>query len=248
MARKLLITNDDGMNAPLLVPLIRYCRKFGEVEVVVPKFEQSGKSQSIEIHKPFEAMQVALAEDVTVWAVDSTPADCVRFACLALGMRPDLVISGINRGLNIGGDTLYSGTVGAASEAVNLGGRGLALSTTTGNYDDRRVLDQLDRVFAFLEEHRLYSIHDLYNVNIPPEPKAIRITRQGGLYFSDSFPKEDETHYRPTGILVWQDSNDDTLDTDATAHGYLTITPLTIDKTARKVYAALKEKMEVPLV
>lgn len=245
MARKILITNDDGMDAPLLLPLIRYCRKFGQVEVVVPKFQQSGKSQGIEIHRPFEATQVALAEDVTVWAVDSTPADCVRFAFLALGMKPDLVISGINRGLNIGGDILYSGTVGAASEAVNLGSRGLALSTTTGHYDDGGVLEQLDGVFAFLEENRLYAIHDLYNVNIPPAPKAIRITRQGGLYFSDSFPREDETHYRPTGILVWQDSSDDTLDTDATVHGFITVTPLSIDKTERKVYGALKEKLEV---
>lgn len=239
MAPHILITNDDGQHAALLLPLIRYCRKFGQVDVVVPKAEQSGKSESIEIHQPFEAKQETLAEDVTIWAVDSTPADCVRFAVLGLGLKPDLVISGINRGLNVGGDILYSGTVGAASEAVNLGFRGLALSTTTGNYDDGQVLSQLDRVFAFLEEEKLYAFHDLYNINIPPQPKAIRITRQGGLYFSDAFPKEGENLYRPTGVLVWQDRGDDTLDTDATAHGYITVTPLTIDKTDKAIYRRL---------
>lgn len=239
MTATILITNDDGMNAPLLLPLIRYCRKFGHVEVVVPDMEQSGKSQSIEIHSPFRARQVALAEDVTVWAVASSPADCVRFAYLGLGMQPDVVISGVNRGLNVGGDILYSGTVGAASEAVNLGGRGLALSTTTGNYDSGQVMDQLDRIFAFLEDGKLFSFHNLYNVNIPPEPRGIRVTRQGGLYYSDSFPREGADTYRPTGVLVWQDSGDDTLDTDATVHGFLTVTPLTIDKTARDVYQKL---------
>lgn len=239
MAATILITNDDGMKAPLLLPLICYCRKFGQVEVVVPRVEQSGKSQSIEIHRSFQAKQVPLAEDVTVWAVDSSPADCVRFAFLGLGLRPDVVISGINRGLNVGGDILYSGTAGAASEAVNLGSRGLALSTTTGNYDNGQVLTQLDRVFAFLEEKALFSLHHLYNVNIPPEPRAIRVTRQGGLYYSDSFPKDGEDTYRPTGVLVWQDSEDDTLDTDATVHGFITVTPLTIDKTARAVYEKL---------
>lgn len=239
MSSRILITNDDGMHAALLIPLIRYCRKFGQVDVVVPKFEQSGKSESIEIHKSFEAKQVALAEDITVWAVDSSPADCVRFALLGLELKPDLVISGINRGLNVGGDILYSGTVGAASEAVNLGVRGLALSTTTGNYDDGEVLTRLDAVFAFLEQEKLFAIHDLYNVNIPPQPKAIRITRQGGLYFSDSFPKAGEDLYHPTGVLVWQDRGDDTLDTDATAHGFITVTPLTIDKTDEAVYRKL---------
>ena len=91
---RILITNDDGAGAAQLVPLILWCRKLGDVTVVVPKQEQSAKSHSIEIHKPFEAKQVELAPGVTVWAVDSTPADCVRFACSGLGLTFDVVISG----------------------------------------------------------------------------------------------------------------------------------------------------------
>ena len=102
---RILITNDDAMYAPQLVPLIRWWQKHGQVTVVVPKFEQSGKSHGIEIHKSFEAKQVTLAEGITAWAVDSTPADCVRFALLGLNQQYDLVVSGINKGLNIGTQT-----------------------------------------------------------------------------------------------------------------------------------------------
>lgn len=242
MALNILITNDDGMNAAQLVPLVHYCRQFGQVEVVVPKVEQSGKSHGIEIHKSFEAKQISIAPDVTIWAVDSTPADCVRFAVLGLHMKPDFVISGVNRGLNIGTDILYSGTVSAASEAVNFGIPALALSTTPQNYDAGQALSQLDTVFTYLKENNVYSFHKLYNVNIPANPKGIRVTRQGGPYFSDSFPMEEQDIYRPTGIMVWQDQGDDTLDTDATLHGYISITPLTTDKTCLAVYEKLAEQ------
>ena len=86
---RILITNDDGAGAAQLLPLIRWCRKLGEVTTIVPKTEQSAKSHSIEIHKAFEAKQVALADDVTIWTVDSTPADCVRFACAGLNLHFD---------------------------------------------------------------------------------------------------------------------------------------------------------------
>ena len=234
---RILIVNDDGVGAEQLLPLIRWCEKLGQVTTVVPKFEQSGKSHGIEIHKPFEAKQVALAPDVTVWAVDSTPADCVRFAVLGLKEEFDLVISGVNRGLNIGTDMMYSGTVGAACEAVNLGLKAVALSTPPKYYD--RATEHLDRILEFFRTHELLSGHNLYNVNIPGNPREIRITRQGGPYYSDDFPAIGDDLYRPTGKPIWEDRGDDTLDTDATLHGYITITPLTVDKTNYDVYRRL---------
>ena len=234
---RILVTNDDGLHASQLLPLIRWCKKLGDVTVVVPKVEQSGKSHGIEIHKPFEAKQVELASDVVVWAVDSTPADCVRFAVLGLGLQFDLVISGVNRGLNIGSDAMYSGTVGAACEAVNLGIQAIALSTPPKYYD--HATDHLDLVFEYILSKKLFSLNDLYNVNIPENPREIRITRQGGPYYSDDFPCIGNDLYRPTGKPIWEDRNDDTLDTDATMHGYITITPLTVDKTNYEVYHKL---------
>lgn len=234
---RILITNDDGIGAAQLLPLIRWCKKLGDVTCVVPKFEQSGKSHSIELHRPIEAKEVELAPGVKVWSVDSSPADCVRFAILGLKMEFDLVISGVNRGLNMGTDILYSGTVGAACEAVNQGIKAVAFSTEPEYYD--HATDHLDQAWAFIQEHDLFSLNDIYNVNIPAEPKGIRITHQGGPYFSDDYIPAGEDLYHASGKPVWQDRGDYTLDTDATLNGYLTITPLTTDKTNWNVYQQL---------
>lgn len=235
---RILITNDDGMHASQLVPLILWARKLGDVTVFVPKVEQSGKSHSFQIREPIEVKQVELAPGVTVWSVDSTPADCVRMAVLGMGMKFDLVISGVNRGLNMGSDIMYSGTVAAASEGVNLGMKALALSTTPGNYD--HATEALDEVWQYIQSRDLYSFNSLYNVNIPPQHKGLRITRQGGPYYTDDFPAIGNDLYQPKGRPVWEDSGNDDLDTDATMHGYITVTPLTIDRTNRAVFEALR--------
>jgi hypothetical protein len=102
---KILITNDDSISSEVLLPLAKWAKQFGEVTVVVPKFEQSGKSHCIEIHKPFEVKQVPFDDDdIKAYTVDSSPADCVRFALEGMKCSFDLVISGINRGLNLGID------------------------------------------------------------------------------------------------------------------------------------------------
>ena len=114
MAMKICITNDDGIYSEGLQRLVAWARKLGEVHVYAPKVEQSAKSPAVEIHKAFEAKPAAVTGAVKAWAVDSTPADCVRFAVLGQKERFDLVISGVNRGLNIGQDIMYSGTCSAA--------------------------------------------------------------------------------------------------------------------------------------
>ena len=236
---RILVTNDDGIGASQLLPLIRWCQKLGDVTVVAPKYEQSAKSHGIEIHKPFEAKQVELAPGITAWAVDSTPADCVRFAILGKQMEFDLVISGINRGLNIGADIMYSGTVSAVCEAVNLGVPAVALSTSPANYPNATA--ELDRILAFFKEHQLMKLHNLYNVNIPENPKGFRFTTQGGPYYSDTFQPEENDMYRPCGLPVWEDRNDMALDTDATLHGYISICPVTINCTDWNIYKKLTE-------
>lgn len=234
----ILITNDDGVGAGQLVPLIRWCQKLGEVTAAVPKFEQSGKSHSIEIHNPFEAKKVDLVPGVTVWAVDSTPADCVRFACSGLGLTFDLVISGVNRGLNLGHDLMYSGTFAAACEAVNNGMKALALSTTVKGYP--RATEHLDTVFAYLQDHRLLERNDLYNINIPEDPKGIRITRQGGPYFLETFQKLENDMYLPVGSPIQSVGQDPTLDTVSHRQGYISITPMTTDRTCHSLFRELQ--------
>lgn len=237
---RILVTNDDGLQAAQLIPLIRWCRKLGDVTAVVPKYEQSGKSHGIEIHRPIEARQVELASDISVWSVDSTPADCVRFAILGLKLEFDLVISGVNRGLNIGTDIMYSGTVGAAFEAAFLGMKALAISTPPEFYE--YAIEHLDRIFTYIEQHNLLSVHSLYNINIPFQAEAILITRQGGPYYSDEYHLLENDMYRPVGHSIYQDRGDNTLDTDAVMHGYISITPLTIERTDQAIYSILKQK------
>ena len=190
--------------------------------------------------RPIEVKEVTLEPGVTAWTVDSTPADCVRLAVLGLKREFDLVISGVNRGLNLGVDTMYSGTVAAASEAVNLGMKAVALSTPFDYYD--HATDHLDQVLAFFEAHKLLERHNFYNVNIPAAPKGIRITRLGGPYYSDDFPLVGDDLYQPKGKPVWSNSGDLSLDTDATlGHGSISVTPMTIDKTCRSIYQSLKD-------
>lgn len=236
---RILITNDDGMEASQLMPLMDWCRKLGDVTVFVPKVEQSGKSHSFEIRKAFEVKQVELAPGYPIWSVDSTPADCVRLAVLGMHLEFDLVISGINRGLNVGTDIMYSGTVGAASEAVNLGIPAVALSTTPANYPNATA--HLDDILEYFRENNLMGIHNLYNVNIPADPKGICITHQGGPYFSDDFPPVGNDFYKPTGKPIWVDSGDLTLDTDAALTGYISIMPLTTNRTDWSIYNKLKK-------
>ncbi len=234
---RILITNDDGIDAPGMLPLVRWAKRYGEVTVVAPKVEQSGKSHGIDIIHPFEVKKIDL-EGVTAYAVDSTPADCIRFALLGLKLEVDLVISGINRGFNMGRDIMYSGTAGAVFEAASVGMKAIALSTSPAYYPE--ATEQLDEVFAYVKEHDLLSYNPIWNINLAPEKKGIRITRQGGLYYSDDFAPQGDDLYIAVGKCVYQDSNNLELDTDAVTHGYTSVMPLALERVNRDVYERLK--------
>ena len=234
---RVLIVNDDSISSPVLKPLALWAQRLGQVTVAVPKFEQSGKSHGIELHKAFEVMKVDFAPGIEAYTVDSTPADCVRYAVLGLHRQFDLVISGINKGYNMGIDILYSGTAGAIFEAAALGIPAIALSTDPKTFEP--ALNQLDMVYDFFVEHDLMGKWSLYNVNFPLECKGIRITRQGGPVYSDDFPDIGNHMVMPTGKYVYQDRNDLALDTDATMHGYVSICPMTLERTNMDVFRAL---------
>lgn len=237
---KICITNDDGIRSEGLQRLVQWAQTLGEVYVYAPKVEQSAKSHAVEIHKPFEAKTDEVPGAVKAWAVDSTPADCVRFAVLGQHEHFDLVISGINRGLNIGQDIMYSGTCSAAMEAVALGINALALSTEPQTFDD--AVAQLDSVWAYITEHDLYGKARLWNVNIPLNTTGeIRITRQGGPYYSDDFAPEGNDMYRPMGKEIYAPAAHSEFDTDCVLRDRcISLSPLTVDRTDWKAYTALK--------
>ena len=235
---RILLTNDDSISSPVLKPLAQWLKQFGDVTVVVPKYEQSGKSHGIEIHKAFEMLPVDdFLPDVKAYTVDSTPADCVRFAIEGMHMEFDFVVSGINRGLNIGIDMIYSGTVGAVFEAACFGIPAVALSTEPKTFDD--ALNSLDEVKAFFDKHELMKKNSLYNVNIPLASKGIRITRMGGRYYGDEFEPQENNMYLPIGKDVWKNTSDYSIDTDAALNGYTSILPLTLDRTNMTVFQEL---------
>lgn len=236
---RILVTNDDGISSAALVPLARWAKKFGEVTVVAPKIEQSGKSHGIDIINPFEVKKVQLADDIEAYSVDSTPADCVRFAILGLKEKYDFVISGINKGYNIGRDIVYSGTVGAIFEAQNYGIKAMAISTDYTSFDS--AIENLDLVGEYFKNNELYKYNSLYNINIPLKVKGIRITRQGGAYYSDEFIPMENDIWRQVGVFVYKYDGNPELDTDSIMDGYISITPLTLERTHVELYEKLKK-------
>ena len=235
---KILITNDDGIASPALAALADWAEQFGEVTVIAPREEQSGKSHSIDFHAPIEIKQTALSTGRKAWSVASTPADCVRFGVLGLKERYDLVLSGINHGYNLGCDIVYSGTVGAIFEAARQGMRGIALSTDFGDY--RGALASLDTLKRYFDERGLLDINGLYNVNIPPVSNGIRITRQGGIFYTDEFVHKGNDMYMQEGSAVHYDTLHEELDIAAIGDGCISITPLAFERTDLAVFEKLK--------
>ena len=234
---RILITNDDGIESPCLLPLAKWAQKFGEVTIVAPKVEQSAKSHGIEIRQAFEVKKVEL-EDIEAYTIDSTPADCVRFAVLGLQKQFDLVLSGINRGLNLGLDIMYSGTVSAVLEADALGLAAIALSAPPKHYVD--AIHDLDDVVAYFRANRLMEKCSIYNVNIPAQHKGLRITRQGGRYYSDDFIPQENDMILPKGKDVFEKADNMERDTDAVLSGnFISVMPLSNSKVNMDVYREL---------
>lgn len=237
---RFLIVNDDGIEAQGIKLLAEWAMKYGEVTVIAPKHEQSGKSHAIDFMNPIEIKRVDFIEGVEAYSMASTPADCVRFGTVGLGRTYDLVLSGINRGVNMSGDIIYSGTMGAIFEAAHQNHRGIAFSTTTDNLEG--AAEYLDAAYSFIVDNALFDHAGLYNVNIPETVKGIKITKQGDAFFSDSFYQVDETTYIQHGVAI-PDSHpeDKDRDTIAFAEGYISVTPMTKERTDLPAFARLTE-------
>ena len=239
---KILVTNDDGINAEGIRILASWARKLGQVTVSAPKMQQSAKSHAINFHDHIEVHQVPYIDGVTAYVVDSTPVDSVRFALLGLEDNDfDLILSGVNKGFNIGEDILYSGTMGCVFEASLRGYRGIAFSTDPTDFSEAEK--RLDEVYGYFVKHKLLSHNDIYNVNIPLNSKGIKWTKQGGAYFNDEFVKIDDTHYHQEGYSIYQMNTDYTLDTDAVMNGYISVTPMTTRRDSMAVFDKLRKKL-----
>ncbi len=238
---RILITNDDGIEAEGLQVLVEFARTLGEVFVCAPKTQQSGTSQAVVFTRPVEILPATLpyAPEIPAYRVDSTPADCVRIAYFHLDWKPDLVFSGINRGLNMGEDIGYSGTNGAIFEAAYEGVPAIAFSTVPHSFE--WAGGNIARVWDFVREKKLFDFGRLFNVNIPEDPAPeILITRQGGPYYKDSYHHIGNGLYEAHGYSVHHNGGNLELDTDATLSGFITVTPLTTVRTDWKAYDLLR--------
>jgi 5'-nucleotidase len=239
---KLLCSNDDGILARGLECLERAARTIGDVWVVAPDREQSATSHSLTLHHPLRPVQLAEHR----WQVDGTPTDCVMLAIEALlPGRPDFVLSGINHGPNMGEDVLYSGTVAAAMEGLALGVPSIAVSFAGRVLrSDDHLLDEHVETLSGLLKHLTslpnFPAETLLNVNLPALPasevKGVRLTRLGRRVFSDSLqPMKDpwgrEIFWIGGGSVAWSGADDS--DFRAVKDGYISVTPLHLDLTAR---------------
>ena len=239
---RLLCSNDDGILARGLECLERAARPLGEVWVVAPDREQSATSHSLTLHHPLRPVQLADHR----WQVDGTPTDCVMLAIEALlPDRPDFVLSGINHGPNMGEDVLYSGTVAAAMEGLALGVPSIAVSFAGRvlRSDDHLLEDHVETLTNLLKHLTslpTFPADTLLNVNLPAVPakdvKGVKLTRLGRRVFSDSLtPMKDpwgrEIFWIGGGSVAWSGTDDS--DFRAVKDGYVSVTPLHLDLTAR---------------
>ncbi len=236
---RILLSNDDGILAKGLSVLERACEPLGELTVVAPDREQSATSHSLTLHHPLRPVRLGERR----WQVDGTPTDCVMLACEALmDHKPDVVISGINHGANMGEDVLYSGTVAAAMEGLALGIPAIAVSFAGSMLRADAMLDtQVESLRALLE--RMLTLpkfppNTLLNVNLPPiaaaDIKGYRLTRLGRRVFSDSITRMKDPWGREIlwiggGSVEW--SGPDDSDFRAVHDGYVSVTPLHLDLT-----------------
>lgn len=241
---KILISNDDGYLAPGIVALAEALAPIAEIVVVAPDSNRSGCSNSLTLDRPLSVQRAANG----FFFVNGTPSDCVHVALTGmLSYKPDLVVSGINQGQNMGDDTLYSGTVAAATEGFLFGIPAIAFSQVE---KDWLHLDAAARIAREIVERRYEALQKPYllNVNIPNAPydnlRRIVATRLGKRHMSEAVIKARDPHGReifwigPAGAA--KDAGDGT-DFHATAMGCVSITPLQIDLTHAAQLDSLKK-------
>ena len=247
----ILIANDDGYLAPGIAALVRACEGLGSIDVVAPEQNASGTSNALTLSRPLSVFEGANGFKV----VNGTPSDCVHLALTGLlPRRPDLVISGINNGANMGDDTLYSGTVAAAMEGYLFGIPAIAFSQVDKGWGELAAAAQaaravIDQVLA----GGLQGPPFLLNVNIPNRPDALqlprRITRLGRRHASEPVIRQDSPRGDP---LYWigpaGDAKEAGAGTDfhAAANGQVSITPLQVDLTEHAGLGPWASRLGVP--
>ncbi|RCS42157.1 5'/3'-nucleotidase SurE [Bremerella cremea] len=248
---KILLANDDGIYAPGLAAMEKALRSLGDVTVIAPATEQSGVGHSITFLSPLVCKEVFDGDRRRGYAVEGSPADCVKLGVVELmPERPDLIVSGINGGLNAGINVLYSGTVGAAIEGAFFGINSIAVSLEWNEHAQfERAAEMACQVIQQILKHKSNSPR-LYNLNIPttatklPSGEAeLKIVPMGVARYGEHFIKRKDPrnrdYYWATGDPRPEHGEEET-DLSALEKGYLTLTPLHFDMTERAQIEEMK--------
>jgi 5'-nucleotidase len=245
---RILLTNDDGVRAPGLAALVQPLQTVGEITIVAPAENQSGKGHSISITDPVYVDSVVLPGGIEALGATATPASCVKLALRALmSVRPDLVVSGINRGYNLGMASYVSGTVGAAREGALSGLPAIAASLDLrGGVDYAAAAEVVARLAAMIKADGLPPGVFL-NVNVPAGTlKGTRVATQSRLAGEETWTE----HRNPRGRrYFWNDYKDSETDVKGTdvwtvSQGYAAVTPLRAGEFAADAARSLRNKVK----
>ncbi len=260
---RILLTNDDGIDAPGIVALYDALQGLGEIVPIAPKTVQSATSHGITFYQPLMTEQVVAGDHMKGIALDGRPADCVKVALRAIwqerfgeGTRPDLTISGMNAGANVGINIIYSGTVAAAVESAFLGVPAIAVSLEIGDAGRpcfRRAAEiarvAIDRVL----EHEL-DAHSVININVPqtvsedaPQPE-LRVVEMNAAPGIDGYERREsptgQVYYWPSGSGMEFTHTAPESDVEAMGEGFVTVTPLSYVLTDHARLQTWKERLK----
>lgn len=247
---RILVTNDDGILAPGIGALAEALRPLGEVHVVAPESGQSGAAHAITFMRPLICESISVGGRPFGWSVDGSPADCVKLGVRELcPARPDLVVSGINAGSNLGVDVIYSGTVAAAVEAAFIGIPSIAISLEAGGGFDFEAAGEHARGIVRRAIELAITPGMVLNVNIPRldrgAPRGVQVVAQSTAPWTDAYDRRTDPRGRAYFWLgdAGGRAAEDKPETDLVAlrAGYVTITPLQYDLTQ---YAQLRHLTE----
>jgi 5'-nucleotidase len=232
----ILITNDDGITAPGIKHLWNALKDFATLSVVAPLNEKSGSGVSMTLTRPLEISPVTWGNTAKVWSVNGTPADCTKLylSVISKEKKPDIILSGINKGSNAGRNVLFSGTIGSMIEATYKNIPGIAFSS----------LNYFDPQYKFCEKYiptivKHFLTHpmptgSIINVNFPENIAngitGIKLARQGKTFMTeDPKPAEQDNHYWIGGKWEKHEEEEDS-DIHLLKHGYITAVPLNVSQ------------------
>ena len=243
----ILVSNDDGIEAPGLKVLIDCVKSLGDVIAVAPASPQSGQSSAMTVNSPLRIKEHDEYNGALMYSVDGTPVDCVKLALHALVPRtPDLVVTGVNHGTNAGNNILYSGTMGAAMEGAMVGipSVGFSLLSHSLSADFSHTTKYITLISEKILEKGLPS-RTCLNVNFPKEEvKGLKVVRAALSHWSEEYVKFTDPHGKPfywlTGYIINEEPDNDETDLYWLDRGYGTIGPAKVDQNDMSQISVLK--------